>query len=124
MKNLLTTMLLFALAFGFTACSNDDDRVSTVFIDRAYLIDDDQNITVNLGPLGSETLTKIIVAPINAEISRLQVNDSTGAVEYFYEPIQGFIGEDIIRLETESGPIGDPDSNVIARYTLVMDVRN
>lgn len=124
MKKLLKLSIVLLVLISAIGCSNDDDRTSTVLIERSYLVNDDQNITIDLGPLGNKTLTSIIVEPSNAEISRLQVNEATGDVEYFYKSVPGFIGQEVVRIETESGPLGDPDSKTIARYTFSIEVIN
>jgi hypothetical protein len=80
MKKLLKLSIVLLVLISAIGCSNDDDRTSTVLIERSYLVNDDQNITIDLGPLGNETLTSIIVEPSNAEISRLQINEATGDV--------------------------------------------
>lgn len=124
MKKLLNLSLLLLLFVAAVSCSNDDDRTSTVLIERSYLVSDDQNITIDLGPLGNKTLTSIVIEPSNAEISRIQMDEATGDIEYFYKPVSGFNGEEIIRIETESGPLGDPDSKIIARYNFTIEVVN
>lgn len=123
MKKLFVLFLSFSLLVFFTGCSNDDEIKTTALIfTPTASISNSETLTYNLGQFGDINLTSIITQPRNAEISELRVIPETGEVVYFYQPKSGFIGQDFVRLRTESGPLGSPESTTIMQANITIEV--
>jgi len=110
MKNLLLKSLLVITLIFSVSCSNDDEVRTTTLI-----------FTPTASISNSETLT-ILTQASNAEVSELRANETTGEVYYFYRPQAGFIGHDFVRLITETGPLGSPESTVAMQANIKIEV--
>lgn len=123
MKNLYLKILFIAAFFFFTSCSNeDDDKSTTLIFTPTASISNSETLTYNLGNFGDATLTSIQIQARFGEISELRVHETTGEVYYFYQPKAGFIGRDYVRLKTETGPLGSPDSETVWQANITIEV--
>lgn len=123
MKNLLLKSLLLATLIFNVSCSNDDEVKSTTLIfTPTASISNSETLTYNLGNFGDKNLTSILTQANNAEVSELRVNETTGEVYYFYQPQAGFIGRDFVRLITETGPLGSPESTIAMQANIDIEV--
>ena len=123
MRNLLLKSLLLVTLIFSVSCSNDDEVKSTTLIfTPTASISNSETLTYNLGAFGDKNLTSILTQANNAEVSELRVNETTGEVYYFYQPQAGFIGHDFVRLITETGPLGSPESTVAMQANIDIEV--
>jgi hypothetical protein len=123
MKNLSFKLLLLVPLFLFSNCANNDDEKSTVLIfTPTESIGSSETLTYPLGDFGDKNLTTILTQASNAEVSELRIHESTGEVYYFYQPKAGFIGQDFVRLRTETGPLGSPQSETVWQANITIEV--
>lgn len=115
------TVLLTSFIFG--ACSNDDNqetKSTTLVFTPTASISNTEDVTYGLGIFGDPELTTIVFQAQNAEISTLVEHPETGEVYYYYKPKAGFMGQDFVQIQTETGPLGSPESSpvIIAKITI------
>lgn len=115
-------IILMALSV-LISCSKDDDREpksTTLVFTPTASISNSQDLRYGLGAFGDPELTRIVYQAENAEFSELVEHPETGEIFYYYKPKSGFIGRDYVQIQTESGPLGSPESTpvIIAKITI------
>lgn len=123
MKRLFFLPLFFIVFTLIVSCSNDDDREpksTTLIFTPSASITNSQDLRYGLGAFGDPELTRIVYQAENAEVSELVEHPETGEIYYYYKPKSGFIGRDYVQIQTETGPLGSPDSSpvIIAKITI------
>ncbi|WP_461303361.1 hypothetical protein [Aureisphaera sp.] len=121
MKTITKFILICAVALVGLSCSNDDDGKSTTLIFTPLAeVSNNNTLIYDIGVFGDPELTTIIYQAENARISELRENPETGNIEYVYLANDGFIGTDRVHIQTETGPLGSPESSpvMIARITI------
>ncbi len=121
MKTFTRFLLICTIVLVGVSCSNDDDGKSTTLIFTPTAeISNSNTLTYDIGVFGDPELTTIIYQAENARISELRENPETGNIEYVYQANEGFIGTDRVHIQTETGPLGSPESSpvMIARITI------
>ncbi|MDC8003422.1 hypothetical protein POV27_05130 [Aureisphaera galaxeae] len=121
MKTITKFLLICAVVLAGVSCSNDDDGKSTTLIFTPLAeVDNSSTLIYDLGVFGDPELTTIIFQAENARISELRQNEETGDIEYVYLAEEGFIGTDRVHIQTETGPLGSPESSpvMIAQITI------
>lgn len=123
MKNLSLHLLFLVSLFFFSSCIQSDDDKSTVLIfTPTESIGASETLSYPLGDFGDKNLTTILTQAANAEVSELRIHESTGEVYYFYQPKAGFLGRDFVRLRTETGPLGSPQSETVWQANITIEV--
>ena len=121
MKTITKFLFICAFILVGAGCSNDDDGKSTTLIFTPLAeISNSETLTYDIGVFGDSELTTIIFQAENAITSELRENPETGNIEYIYQAQAGFIGTDRVHIQTETGPLGSPDSSpvMIAKITI------
>ncbi|MBX2827825.1 MAG: hypothetical protein KTR22_06665 [Flavobacteriaceae bacterium] len=121
MKTITKLLLICVVIMAGVSCSNDDDNKSTTLIFTPLAeISNSELLTYDIGVFGDPELTTITFQAENALISELRENEETGNIEYVYQATSGFIGTDRVHIQTETGPLGSPESSpvMIARITI------
>lgn len=114
-------LLSFTILLG--SCSKDDDREprsTTLVFTPTASISNSSDLSYGFGVFGDPELTRIVYQAENAEVSQLVQHPETGEVFYYYKPKAGFIGRDYVQIQTETGPLGSPESSpvIIAKITI------
>jgi hypothetical protein len=123
MKNIsLKLLLLVTLLFAVSCSRNDDEKSTTLIFTPTESISTSETLTYRLGDFGDKNLTTILTQASNAEVSELRIHEITGEVYYFYQPKAGFIGQDFVRLRTETGPLGSPNSETVWQANITIEV--
>lgn len=119
MRHFLLATLL-SLSVFLSACSDDDEKSTTLIFTPTATISNSETLTYDMGVFGDPELTTITHQAEYAEVSEILVHPETGEVFYRYKPQAGFIGRDYVHVMTETGPLGDPDSSpiIIAKITI------
>ena len=115
--------IILTLTIVFVGCSSDDDsepKSTTLVFTPTASISNSQDLSYGFGVFGDPELTRIIYQAENAEVSTLVEHPETGEIYYYYKPKAGFIGRDYVQIQTETGPLGSPESSpvIIAKITI------
>lgn len=123
MKNLSLHLLFLVSLFFISSCiQSDDDKSKVLIFTPTESIGSSETLTYPLGDFGDKNLTTILTQAGNAAVSELRIHESTGEVYYFYQPKAGFIGRDFVRLRTETGPLGSPQSETVWQANITIEV--